>query len=126
MASGHSSFVVLDPYPIVCCVSTEKRKQPVKVFTLLRQGLKFSSCSAGFKSPWVKMMSHQRRAKSSQERIKERANTSSVQRHCASTRVVKISCRYRRLRLATFHWTTLQSPCLKMTRFRTRRAAYRA
>lgn len=33
----------------------------------------------------------------------------------------QLTCRYRRRRLATFPWTTLQSPCLKTTRFRTRR-----
>lgn len=127
IASGHSSLVVRDPYPIVCWVSTEKRKHPVKELTLLRQGTNGSEgFSGGLRSPWVKMISHQMSAKRSQERMKERANTSSVQRHCTSTRVVKMSWRYRRLRLATFHWTTLQSPCLKMTRLRTRLAAYRA
>lgn len=124
IASGHSSFVVREPYPIVCCVSTEKRKQPVKELTLFRQGTNTSELLVGgVRSPWVKMISHQIRAKRSHERMKERANTSSVQRHCASTRVVKMSWRYRRLRFATFPWTTLQSPCLKMTRLRTRLAA---
>ena len=127
IASGHSSFVVREPYPIVCWVSTEKRKHPVKELTLLRHGMNGSDVFVGgVRSPWVKMMSHHMRANSSQDRIKERANTSSVQRHCASTRVVKMSWRYRRLRFATFHWTTLQSPCLNMTRLRTRRAAYLA
>lgn len=129
IASGHSSLVVLEPYPIVCCVSTENRKQPVKELTFVRQGTYVtlvSDGSGGLRSPWVKIISHQIRAKRSHERMNESANTSNVQRHWASTRVVKISWRYRRLRLATFHCTTLQSPCLKITRFLTRRAAYRA
>lgn len=77
---------------MVCWVSTENRKHPVNVLTLLRQGVTGRVLlTGGLKSPWVKMMSHQMRANNSQERMKERANTSSVQRHCASTRVVKMS-----------------------------------
>lgn len=77
----------------MCWVSTENRKHPVKELTLLRHGMNvvFSFGGGGVKSPWVKMINHQMRANRSQERMKERAKTSSVQRHWASTKVVKMS-----------------------------------
>lgn len=65
------------------------------------------------KSPCVNAISHQITANANHERKKLNANTKSVQRHCESTKVVKISCRKRILRWAILFWITLHSPFFK-------------
>lgn len=94
------------------------------------------------KSPCEYAIRYHNTANINQDSIKLRANTKMVQRHLISTSVVKISykmtkkhlkyrihqqllwtfltCKYLLRLLATFPWTTLQSPDLKMTRFLTR------
>lgn len=132
MAAGHSSLMYRLPYPIVCWVSTENRKQDMNPFMLVMHGFMGSvalfsrSESSASRSPCVYEINHQIKAKDVQETRKLIENTIKVQRHWASTRVVKRSCMYRLRLFATFPWTTLHSPCLKITRFRIRRAEYRS
>lgn len=70
------------------------------------------------KSPCVNAISHQMTANANHERKKLNANTSNVQRHCESTKVVKMSCRKRIRRWAIFFWITLHSPFLSTARRR--------
>lgn len=72
-----------------------------------------SSVCPGSKSPCVNEISHQMTAKPNHDSRKLSANTSSVQRHWASTSVVKISWRNLSLRLEILEWSMLQSPFLK-------------
>lgn len=85
----------------------------------------FLTLCSSIRSPCVKTISHQTTANNSQESKKFMAKTSSVHLHCASTKVVNISCRYFLLLLATLPCTTLQSPFLKTTRFLSRLALNR-
>lgn len=78
----------------------------------------FGGICISSKSPWVNAISHQITANANHERKKLKANTRSVQRHCESTKVVKMSCRKRILRWAIFFWITLHSPFFKTARRR--------
>ena len=52
MASGHSVVVCLVPYPMVCWVSRENRKQEEKSWTSRIQAVLLEGAS-GSKSPWT-------------------------------------------------------------------------
>jgi len=70
-------------YPIVCCVSTENRKQLAKLRISMTQGM----------TPWLYAINHHISANPNQDNKKFMENTKSVHRHCASTNVVKMSCK---------------------------------
>uniref|UniRef100_A0A182FZ24 Uncharacterized protein n=1 Tax=Anopheles albimanus TaxID=7167 RepID=A0A182FZ24_ANOAL len=63
-------------------------------------------------------MSHQISPKNNHEPIKLNEKTSNVHLHCASTSVVKMSCRNRHCCRETFDRTMLQSPFLRIARRR--------
>lgn len=83
--------------PIVCCVSTLKRKTETKECTPSTQGFHnlLELLCDDSKSPCETNISHQIIANASQLRMKFKANTSNVHLHCASTKVVNMSCRHK-------------------------------
>merc|ERR1711881_419294 len=74
IAKGHSSFVALPPYPIVCWVSNENKKQEVKSIMASPQGTKFSLLRfSGSKSPWTQKVRYQSTAKANHDNKKDAA-----------------------------------------------------
>lgn len=67
----------------------------------------------------MKKISHQMTANRSQERRNAAANTKRVHLHWASTRVVKMSWRNRKLLRGLLDWSMLHSPFLKIALLRT-------
>lgn len=99
------------------------KKQDVKLWMLYTHGAHpLSAWLSGrwdsSKSPWVNAMSHQMTAKKSHDKMKLSPNVSKVQRHCVSTKVVKMSCRNLKRFWDNFDWTILHSPFLRMALFR--------
>lgn len=109
--------------PMVCCVSMENKKQDVNPWIFRTQGAQpelawcIGRCSFS-KSPWVKAINHHINANINQEPTNPMAKMVSVHLHWESTKVVKMSWRYRRRRLEIRDWSMLQSPFLKTARFR--------
>lgn len=106
--------------PVVCCVSKENKKAEVNDSIAVTHGVQlfaswfFGKCSSS-RSPCVRAINHHIRAKANHEPKKAMLKILIVHLHCESTKVVKISWRYRSLCFEVRYCTTLQSPFLKIT-----------